>query len=129
MFDNSSLVQLVQEPTRKANVLDILLTNRSDQVLRVDILPVISDHDIVFSEMDSRSSKQPQKPRMIPLYKKANWDNIRQEMKWMTDTIESKDDSDTAAANSQWESFRDTLSTSIKTHIPLKKPRSKDGYP
>lgn len=62
------MIQPLKEPSRKAKIpLDLILTNRPDQVLRVDVLPAISDHDIVFTEMDFRPGK---KPRLIPLNKK-----------------------------------------------------------
>ena len=69
---DNSLTQLVLEPTRKASTLVLLLTNQPDLVQRADILPGIADHDIVFVEMDFRPDKCIQKPRLIPLYKKAN---------------------------------------------------------
>ena len=80
VLDNSSLVQLVEEPTRQNNTLDLLITNQPSKVLRVDVMPGISDHDIVFAEFDLRPVKHSQKPRQIPLYKKAKWDLIREDM-------------------------------------------------
>lgn len=74
ILDNNGLTQLVEEPTRKTSTLD--LTNQPGKVLRVDIIPGISDHDVVFVEFDLRPVKYKQKPRPIPLYKRANWDGI-----------------------------------------------------
>lgn len=96
---NNSLTQLVQEPTRKANILDLLLTNRPDQVLRVDILPGISDHDIVFAEMDFRPEKHMQKPRLIPLYKKANWEMIKEDMKSLNENMKTFYNSETTTTS------------------------------
>ena len=57
VLDNSSLVQLVEEPTRQNNTLDLLITNQPSKVLRVDVVPGISDHDIVSAEFDLRPVK------------------------------------------------------------------------
>ena len=122
---DNALTQLVLEPTRKANTLDLLLTNQPDQVLRVDILPCISDHDIVFAEMDFRPDKHVQKPRLIPLYKKANWGQIKEYMKSLNVTLYS---SDTTDVNTMWEHFKDTLHSSLKSHIPHRRAKTRDGY-
>ena len=117
------------EPTWKTNILDLLLTNRPDQVLRVHILPGISDHDIVFVEMDFRPEKHIQKPRQIPLYKKANWEKIKEDMKILNKNMESLYNPDTTDVNAMCENFRDILQTSLKSHIPRRKARTKDGCP
>ena len=56
-LDNNSMVQTVEEPTRKNNTLDLLITNQPSKVQRVDVLPGVSDHDIVFAEFDLRPVK------------------------------------------------------------------------
>ena len=71
ILDDVSMVQIVEEPTRKNNTLDLLITNQPDKILRVDVLPGVSDHDIVFAEFDLRPIKYSQKPRQITLYKRA----------------------------------------------------------
>ena len=80
ILDNNSMVQTVEEPTRKNNTLDLLISNQPNKVLRVDVLPGVSNHNIVFAELDLRPVKYKQKPRQIPLYKRANWDLIRVDM-------------------------------------------------
>ena len=71
IINDNGLVQIVEEPTRKDNTLDLFLTNRPSKVLRVDVLPGVSDHDIVFTELDMRPVLQRQKPRQVPIYRKA----------------------------------------------------------
>ena len=61
-IDNIGPVQIVEEPKRKYNALDLILTNRPNKVLRFDVLPGVSDHDIVLTEQDMRPVKQKQKP-------------------------------------------------------------------
>ena len=78
---------MVQEPTRRNNTLDLILTNSPSKIIRVDILPGLSDHAIVFVELDMRPIKYQQKPRSIPLYRRANWDDIREDMRSLTNKI------------------------------------------
>ena len=128
IIDNIGLVQIVEEPTLKNNVLDLILTNRPNKVLRVDVLPGVSDHDIVFTELDMRPVKQKQKPRQIPIYRKAEWEPMKEDMKSLHKDMEAMYNS-TTGVNEMWEKFRDTLQHSINSHIPHRQSRSIDGYP
>ena len=42
-----SFIQMVLEPTRQGNILDLLLTTNHILVNSVNIVPGLSDHDIV----------------------------------------------------------------------------------
>ena len=80
IINNNALSQLIDQPTRLANTLDLVLTNRPGKVLRTETIPGISDHDIVYTEFDFRPVKLKQKPRIIPLYNKANWNNMKNDI-------------------------------------------------
>ena len=59
ILDNHGLKQIVDEPTRKNAVLDLLITNRPNQILRTEIQPGIAtgdDHQVVYSELDIASN-------------------------------------------------------------------------
>ena len=62
IFDENYLVQIVNEPTRMDNTLDLVLTNNDTLVKRVDIIPGISDHDAVFTKVDISPRKNRQRP-------------------------------------------------------------------
>ena len=47
VIEEHGLTQLVKEPTRKDNILDIVLTNNDEIVNNVRVVPGISDHDMV----------------------------------------------------------------------------------
>ena len=123
ILDDVSTVQIVVDPIRKNNTL------QPDKVLRLDILPGVSDHDIVFAEFDLRPIKYSQKPRQIPLYKRANWDLIRSDMALLKDSITIMYDSDAVNVNDMWTKFRDTLQTSAAKHTPHKQSKPKDKHP
>ena len=73
--------------------------------------------------------KYSQKPRQIPLYKRANWDLIRSDMESLKDSITIMYDSDAVNVNDMWTTFRDTLQTSAATNIPHKQSKPKDKHP
>ena len=77
MLDDFSLVQMVTEPTRHENVLDLFLTTNHTLVQKTEILPGIADHDIMVADVNITPQVGRQKPRNVPLYRKADWDGFR----------------------------------------------------
>ena len=53
LIDNLSdlgLQQMVEEPTRDLNTLDLFITNKRDNINKIQVIPGISDHDAVMVE-------------------------------------------------------------------------------
>ena len=48
-----SLIQLNQTATRENNILDLITTNSPNLVNRIEILPGISDHHAIFTEVNT----------------------------------------------------------------------------
>ena len=70
ILDDKSLVQLVEEPTRQQNTLDLAITNQPIIIRNVSIVLGVSD-----------TSKDP------TFNKRANWDSLADELTKDIDTI------------------------------------------
>ncbi len=128
ILDDNSLQQLVKIPTRGTNTLDLIITNQPSSFNRIETLPGLSDHDIVFTEVNIQAKKSTQKPRNITLYRKANWDNIQHDLKEILADIKIMENNN-ASVNTMWSKFQTELEASIKRNIPSKTARKKDGFP
>ncbi|XP_071177850.1 uncharacterized protein [Mytilus edulis] len=117
-LDDTCLTQIVDVPTRKDNILDLIITNLPNQVQRVEVIPGLSDHDIVFAEFAIASSKLKQKPRIIPLYKKANWSTIKQEINTLHKHL--FENQQHLCVNEMWNCFKTTITKAVKDHIHIK---------
>lgn len=116
ILDNNGLVQLVEEPTRDANILDLIVTNNPTRFPRVDIIPGISDHDIVYTEVDLNLIRNKQKPRNIPLNRRAKWDSMKEDMNLTLKQV-SELYKIGVSVNELWNNFKTNLQQSIyKTH-------------
>ena len=71
LLDDFSLVQMVNEPTRGKNVLDLCLTSNHTLVNDISILPRIADNDIVVANVSTKPKVSKQIPQNIPLFKRA----------------------------------------------------------
>ena len=80
LIQDHSLVQVVTQPTRFKNTLDLFLLNYPDEIHSLRIMPGMSDHDIVSVDFCIKPKVLKQVPREIFLYHKANWDVIHQNM-------------------------------------------------
>ncbi|XP_071477586.1 uncharacterized protein [Diadema antillarum] len=74
VLDDYGLVQLVKEPTRQQNILDLYLVNNPTLVHNVSVVTGISDHDCPLLTLDMNPSRRRQKPRKVPVYSKADWE-------------------------------------------------------
>jgi hypothetical protein len=102
-----------------------MITNFPNQVPRTEILPCISDPDIVFFEFNIAPKKLKQKTRQVPIYKKEKWDTIKSEIKRPHDHIVQSQTHITA--NQLWEIFKIKLDQPIKEHVPHKIAMEKDS--
>ena len=118
---------MVTLPTRGQNILDLFFTTNPTLVHKVSVLPRLSDHDIVIAEVNSRPEFIKQLPRDIPLYKKADWDQLKQSM----GDIHTELLSNPATTDIQelWDKFASGLQRGIDKHIPIRRSGTKDGLP
>ena len=68
--DDYGLTQLVTQPIRGPNTLDLILTNSSSSFGRVENMPGLSDHDIVFTELDINPQRAKQNHEIFHYIKK-----------------------------------------------------------
>jgi hypothetical protein len=127
LLDDCGLVQIITKPTRELNTLDLFITNNPTIVNRWEVLPGISDHDIIFAEVDIGPHQNIQNRRMIPLYKKANWEGFYELMKDFSDSTLANQEGLTA--ESLWIAFRAALDQGIKSFIPHRQAKKKDSLP
>jgi hypothetical protein len=129
VLNNNALTQLVEEPTRQQNTLDLILTNHPGKVIRTDTIPGISNHDIVYTEFDLRPVKLQQKPRTIPLYNKANWYGMKIDLQNIKHTLSNMFKDNDCQLTDMWNVFKETITKSAVKHIPPKRTKVKDSRP
>ena len=86
-IDDNCLTQMVCEPTREGNILDLFLTNSPTLVDSVNVVPGIADHPAVMGVVRLRPTIQKVKPRKVHLYSIADWDSLRRGMQDFQETF------------------------------------------
>ena len=128
ILKDSNLTQLIDEPTRGENILDLIFTTNPTLLHSSQVLPGIGDHDIASVEVGIRPRIPKQEPRKILLYKRADWDGFREEMGKFSVEFCSRDHTN-SDVNTLWNEFTHVLDKGTATYIPSKNARQKNGLP
>ena len=114
------LEQIVREPTRINNTLDLFFTTNPTLVERSTIVPGISDHDgipLIITSCKPRVIKQ--KPRKIYTYHKANTQALKEDLLKWSNNFATKDMS-TKTVDEMYTEFQTALNSAMNSHIPTK---------
>ena len=127
LLEDFNIDQMVTEPTRQDNILDLVLLNHPRLCSGVEITAGISDHEAVTCELDFRPRKKRLPAREISMYHKADWSSLGNHMQQCHNFIvENKEIMD---ANQLWNTFSDRLKDGIAKHVPTKKARTGNDKP
>jgi hypothetical protein len=84
-FVSFSLEQVVTKPTHitatSESTLDLFFTSNSSLINKKEVIPGISDHEIVYIEANLKHRKVVKPPRKVFLYNKANTEKISENLK------------------------------------------------
>ena len=94
----------------------------------VSVTPGFSDHDIVLIQVNVKPEVLKQVPRNIYLYKKADWDQLKQSISGVYVKLKQSDLA-TTTVQSMWDRFATGLEQGIDKFIPIRKAGTRDGFP
>ena len=128
IMNDYNLEQIVKEPTRGENILDLCFTTHPASVQSVQVTHGISDHDLVIIEAILKPKINRPPKRKIYLYKKANYEGINKDMIEFNKSL-SLDRVDSSSIDELYTSFKETLHSSVDCNIPSKQSSSHLSYP
>ena len=126
-LDDFGLVQMVSKPTRGDIILDLFLTSNHTLLNTVQNLPGLSDHDIIIANVSVTPKMKRQKPRSVPLFRKANWDGYKSFMREKSLYILANFQESTV--EEIWHALKTALNSGMETYIPSKNIRAKCSLP
>ena len=104
-------------------MLDLMAVN-SPNTFKPEVIPGISVPDVVFAELDIALLRRRQTKRKIPIYQKAKWNEIKEEMKKTDELLIARNtESD---VESMLETFKTSLQSAISQFIPNRTASSQD---
>ncbi|XP_011674653.1 uncharacterized protein LOC586335 [Strongylocentrotus purpuratus] len=127
LLDDHGLTQVVTEPTRYQNTLDLLLVSNPTVVNEVTVVPGVSDHDCPLVKLNVRPTRRLQMRRKVLLYSKAQWEKFGESIEAVRDEIEAK--VTYASVNELWLIFKTGIEKGINDFIPQKLTPHKANLP
>ena len=113
------LSQMVTEPTRLNNTLDLFFTNLPTLIQKVEVVPGLSDHYAVTVQSRMRTPLQTVKYHYTPI--RADLQSLENDI---SDLISQDTDIDRI-----WEKFRDSILLAVNHHVPRKISRKHLSLP
>ena len=93
-----------------------LLSTRSP-LTNSEVIPSISDHEAIYIEASLCPHKTPTQSRTVSLYKKADFEAIREGLRTFYSEMP---DPNTVTTDELWSSFKDRSQSLITKHVPSK---------
>ncbi|KAL8592877.1 hypothetical protein ACOMHN_050704 [Nucella lapillus] len=129
---DNDLEQMVDFPTRKdKTTLDIILTSHPSFKVRCKPLPSVgnSDHDIVLYDTALAPHRSRPPRRKIFLWKKADVEGMRQDVKEFANTYQYPDPSTPNALEQMWSDIKQMLSETVEKRVPSKTSAARHTNP
>ena len=103
-----------------ANILDLFFSNNQSLVNRVDIIPGISDHEVVYVESSLCQSRAITPPRKVFCYSnnKDDFDSLKTELMRVKEEFVSLEPTSTTQV--LWDKFRTIVTDLMQKCIPTK---------
>ena len=127
LIRDHGLEQMVTEPTRLNNTLDLILTNTPGLVPRVETVMGVSDHEIVYCKYNIAVEKTKQRPRWINLYNKPDWDGMKEAMRILHSSLAEEEGNPTTEG--LWTRFKEAYLQAEETYVPRKRACPKCSKP
>ncbi|XP_072039626.1 uncharacterized protein [Amphiura filiformis] len=123
LANDFNLEQMVTEPTRKNNILDLFFTTNATLVEKSIVIPGMSDHDgIAMLIINTSPKRNKQKPHKAYLYNKADMPGIKNELNRFSNEFCNKSHtiSGNVSVEEMWSEFKSHLNTTMDKYIPSK---------
>eukprot|EP00745_Piridium_sociabile_P027696 TRINITY_DN4458_c0_g1_i2.p1 TRINITY_DN4458_c0_g1~~TRINITY_DN4458_c0_g1_i2.p1 ORF type:complete len:197 (+),score=43.74 TRINITY_DN4458_c0_g1_i2:1320-1910(+) len=122
------LEQVIEQPTRGENTLDLFCLSHPNLVPRTETMPGISDHDIVYVELQLSAARERQIPRPMPCYNKADWDGLRASVTQLSTSVTQEFSVD-SNPEEIWSLLESKLQANVQQYIPHRTSGTKRNLP
>ena len=125
IIQDNFLNQMVDEPTRENNILDLVLTTNIDLINNLEVGEPFSDHNSITFTINTRTYQQRISMKENYAFNKADWIHLRSLFNYTPwyFTLEQQD------INANWEAWQDLYFTAVNESIPQYRHKRKNIAP
>ncbi|CAB4027117.1 Hypothetical predicted protein [Paramuricea clavata] len=125
IIQDNFLTQLVIEPTREHNVLDLVLATSSDSIKSLSVGEKFSDHNMITFLLTGQPYVQLKSKKYVYCYKKADWLQLKltlSQIPWNLAFLEE-------SIVENWNSWKDLFFAAVDECIPKTKGKKRQNAP
>lgn len=125
IIQDNFLTQLVTEPTREHNILDLVLSTSSDSIKNLSVGEKFSDHNMITFLLTGQPYVQLKSKKYVYCYKKADWLQLKltlSQIPWNLAFLEESIDEN-------WNSWKDLFFAAVDECIPKTKGKKRQNAP
>ena len=127
ILSNQFLTQMVNEPTRGDNILDLMFVSAPDLIEDVRTTCGISDHQAVTAIFKHKTDTNQKQRRKIYMYGKVDKEVMGRHLQHMVSNYNNGANERNVDENWTW--FTNTLSTIVDQHVPKKTSKRNNDLP
>ena len=124
---SNNLEQQNMSHTRESRILDLFCTNKPGLTKSVNVIPGLSDHEIVCADCNIKARITKKPPRKIHLWSKADWQSLR------TKLCEFRDDFISSchlrSVEENYSKFKNEIESLMTKYIPSKMTSTRFNMP
>ena len=128
LLDDYSLTQTNRFETRGNNILDLVVTNSPNLINRTEIIPGISDHHAIFTEVNAIQLVNKKQQRTIYLHKRTNTEAFKSHLIRFSKVF-AEQYAQTATVNDMWAAFKAAINDGMTKYVPTKTLKHNDHLP
>ena len=125
IVQDNFLTQLVNEPTRDSNILDLVLATSPDLITHLSVGEPFSDHNYISFSLLGTPYIQRKSQKLFYHYSKADWVHLRSLLSYIPwDCAFFNDD-----INQNWTCWKDLIFSAVDRCIPKHRSKKKPNAP
>ena len=114
------LEQIITEPTRGKNTLDLCFTSHPRHIHQFTIVPGLSDHDAIIMDILIFTPCNTKLKKKVYCFNKADWISLHEKVCSMSTDYFQLNETSSRSVHENWNYFHKNLMHAVDTHIPIK---------
>ena len=122
----NGLDQVVDKPTRGNNILDLVLTNNTNVIRKIEVEPGLGDHEMVRVELDLKLKRKKANKRKVFIRQKADEKGIKEDILQFQQKFRDIEDK---PVQEQWDCLEEEIKNTMDRRVPSKSSSTRHDLP
>ena len=113
------LEQIITEPTRGKNILDLCFTSHPSYIHQSTTVPGLSDHEAIIIDILNCIPSNKNLKKKVYCYNKADWISLHEKVASISNDYLQLNETSSRSVCENWNYFHKNLMQAVEAHIPI----------